>query len=187
LAPDKNALKDVIVNKDKPVVCKPNDEGSSVGTFIFKNIDDILLPKWGFGPVLIESYIPGQEISVPVMDDRALGVLELKPMEGFYDYTAKYQEGKTDHIYPARLPTAVTQQAHEWAVKAHDVLGCEGVSRTDFRYNPEEGEEGLYVLEVNTQPGLTSLSIVPEVAAYEGISFAQLLIWMIENARKPRQ
>lgn len=168
---------------DVPYVIKPIAEGSSLGVFIVDDLDN--LPKkpdnWTYGDkVLVEEYIPGQEISSVVIGDKGIGVLELAPKAGFYDYDAKYVDGKTEHFMPARMPEDDYQRCCDLAVQAHKVLGCRGVSRTDLRYNPKTKD--LYVLEVNTQPGFTPLSIVPEVAAYAGMSYKDLIKWMVENA-----
>lgn len=118
------------------------------------------------------------------MGGRSLAVTELQPHEGFYDYEAKYTDGKTTHLCPAPLPEAVSSQAKDAALAAHQALGCRGVSRADFRYDDTEGEPGkLYLLEINTQPGLTPLSLVPEQAAHMGIDFGALVSWMVEDAR----
>lgn len=168
-----------------PYVVKPIDEGSSVGVHIVWEGDNALplddLPPGR--PVLIEPYIPGRELTVSVMGDRALGVTELRPHAGFYDYTAKYTDGKTTHLCPAPLSDDVAKLAMDRAVAAHRALGCRGISRADFRYDDTNGGTGeLYMLEVNTQPGMTPLSLVPEQAAYAGISFGDLVEWMVENA-----
>ncbi len=173
----------------RPYVVKPIDEGSSVGVIIVRPGDNeapIHADDWPFGEeVLVEPFIEGRELTVSVMDDRALAVTELRPTAGFYDYEAKYTAGRTEHIVPARVPDAIYAQAMEQAVAAHRALGCRGVSRADFRYDdrPGLGEAGgLYLLEVNTQPGMTPLSLVPEQAAHCGISFADLVGWMLEQA-----
>ncbi len=133
--------------------------------------------------MLVEKYIAGRELTVSVMGDRALGVTELRPHAGFYDYTAKYTDGKTTHLCPAPIPDDVARQAMDHAIAAHRALGCRGVSRADFRYDDTAGEPGaLFMLEVNTQPGMTPLSLVPEQAAHAGISFEDLVEWMVENA-----
>jgi D-alanine-D-alanine ligase len=168
-----------------PYVIKPIAEGSSLGVYIVP--DPKVLPTrpadWSYGDkVMVEEYIPGQEISVAVMGDKALGALELAPKEGFYDYEAKYTDGKTIHHMPARMPEEDYKKALDLALKAHQALTCRGVTRTDIRYNPETRE--LFVLEVNTQPGFTPLSIVPEIAAHVGYSFSDLVGWMIEDAMK---
>ncbi|MGE4218409.1 MAG: D-alanine--D-alanine ligase [Alphaproteobacteria bacterium] len=169
-----------------PYVVKPVNEGSSVGVTIVQPGDNGPdMSNWRFGEeVLVETYIPGREITVAVMDDRALGVTELRPHAGFYDYTAKYTDGKTTHLCPAPIPAEVAQAAMDHAVVAHRALGCRGVSRSDFRYDDsQDGTRGLFILEVNTQPGMTQLSLVPEQAAHAGIGFGELVSWMVENAR----
>jgi D-alanine-D-alanine ligase len=170
---------------DRPYVIKPADEGSSVGVYIVQAgdnappLDDLPADR----PLLVEPYIPGREVTVAVMGERALGVTELKPLQGFYDYAAKYTEGRTTHLCPAPVPAEIAVQSMEYAVAAHQALGCRGVSRADFRYDDTGGEPGkLFMLEVNTQPGMTPLSLVPEQAALAGISFEDLVEWMVENA-----
>lgn len=171
----------------RPFVIKPNDEGSSVGVRIVLEGDNapLLAKDWPYGDsVLVEPYIPGHELTVAVMDGKPLAVTELKPHQGFYDYTAKYTEGKTEHLIPAPLPQVVTDAALAMARDAHRALGCRGVSRSDFRWDDSRpGSTGLYLLEVNTQPGMTPLSLVPEQAAYCGIDFPALVSWMVEHAR----
>jgi D-alanine-D-alanine ligase len=172
----------------RPYVVKPAAEGSSIGVRIVRagdNLPALGAGSWPFGPeVLVERYIPGRELTVGVMGDRALGVTELHPHTGFFDYEAKYTKGKTDHLIPAPIPTVVAEVAKNSALSAHAVLGCRGVSRCDFRFDDTRpGIEGLYLLEINTQPGMTPLSLVPEQAAYCGISFPDLVAWMVENAR----
>lgn len=186
----------VIANRDevlsgdvlpRPYVIKPLNEGSSVGVqIILEETEQTILKDetWPFGDeVMVESYIPGRELTVAVMGDRALGVTELTTSDGFYDYDAKYTDGITSHTVPADLPPAVYQAALDHAAAAHEILGCRGVSRADLRYDDTKGEPGdLYMLEVNTQPGMTPLSLVPEQAEYAGISFVDLVSWMVENA-----
>jgi D-alanine-D-alanine ligase len=172
---------------DIPFVIKPLNEGSSVGVTIVLTEADIPAPDsdaWTFGEfVMVEKYIPGRELTVAVMGDRALGVTEIRPRDGFYDYTAKYTEGKADHLIPAPVDDEISALAMEYAVRAHDTLGCRGVSRADFRYDDSgDGPGALFLLEINTQPGMTPLSLVPEQAAYAGISFSDLVCWMVENA-----
>ena len=172
---------------DIPFVIKPLNEGSSVGVTIVLTEADIPAPDsdaWTFGEfVMVEKYIPGRELTVAVMGDRALGVTEIRPRDGFYDYTAKYTEGKADHLIPAPVNDEIYAKAMEYAVRAHDTLGCRGVSRADFRYDDSGAAPGaLFLLEINTQPGMTPLSLVPEQAAYAGISFSHLVCWMVENA-----
>jgi len=171
----------------RPYVVKPTDEGSSVGVRIVMAGDNALpfeRDGWPYGEeVLVERYIPGRELTVSVMGDRALAVTELRPHEGFYDYAAKYTAGKTTHLVPAPVSEPITRACLDYALRAHQALGCRGVSRADFRYDDTKGGRGeLYLLEINTQPGMTPLSLVPEQAAYLGMSFAALVSWMVENA-----
>lgn len=171
----------------RPYVIKPLNEGSSVGVQIVT--EDANPPaldgkSWPFGDrVMVERYVAGREITVAVMGERALGVTELRTDDGFYDYNAKYTDGRTTHLVPAPLPPSVYQEALDHALAAHRILGCRGVSRADLRYDDTAGEPGhLYMLEVNTQPGLTPLSLVPELADHAGIDFVSLVSWMVENA-----
>jgi len=175
----------------RPYVAKPAAEGSSVGVRIVRAGDNELpldSASWRFAKeILVERYIPGRELTVAVMGERALAVTELRPHAGFYDYEAKYTAGKTEHLIPAPVPTLVAEAAKHMALAAHGALGCRGVTRSDFRYDDSQpGIEGLYLLEVNTQPGMTPLSLVPEQAAYCGIPFPDLVSWMVENARCDR-
>jgi D-alanine-D-alanine ligase len=169
-----------------PVVVKPAAEGSSVGVTIL--LDDDTRPIFARNDydrdsrVLVERYIPGRELTCAVMGDRPLAVTEIKPAQGFYDYRAKYTDGYAVHDVPARLPEPLYERVMGWALRAHRALGCRGVSRADFRFNPDEGENGLYILEVNTQPGMTPLSLVPEQAAYCGIGFAELVDRLVTEA-----
>jgi len=168
-----------------PFVVKPNNEGSSVGVMVIRQGDNrVTFDDWPYGDdVLVEQYIDGRELTVAVIGDRALGVTELRPNVGFYDYEAKYTDGKTEHLCPAPIPDEITELAMEYAVLAHQALGCRGVSRSDFRYDDTESSPGrLYMLEVNTQPGMTPLSLVPEQAAHAGMSMSDLVAWMVENA-----
>ena len=171
----------------RPYVIKPLNEGSSVGVRIVTENDGpspLGNQAWHFGPkVMVETYVPGHEIAVAVMGDRALGALEIRPREGFYDYDTKYVEGKADHLMPAPMPDDAYQAALDYAQRAHDALGCSGVTRADFRYDDSEGGLGLRLLEINTQPGMTPLSLVPEIAAYAGVSFSALVDWMVEDAQ----
>ena len=170
---------------EPPYVIKPNNEGSSVGVRIVMPGDNQPLGQpWPFGDTaLVEPYIPGRELTVAVLGERALGVTELRPHHGFYDYEAKYTEGKTVHLCPAPIPDSVAQQAMESAVIAHKALGCRGVTRSDFRYDGTQRSPGdLFLLEVNTQPGMTPLSLVPEQAAHIGMPFEDLVGWLVENA-----
>ena len=170
----------------RPFVIKPLNEGSSVGVRIVTDDDDAppLDGDWPFGDrVMVERYVPGRELTVAVMGERALAVTELRPREGFYDYDAKYTAGRTDHLIPAPVPEAIYEAALAHALDAHRALGCRGVTRADLRYDDTGGEPGrLYLLEINTQPGMTPLSLVPEQAAYCDIGFTQLVTWMVENA-----
>ena len=171
-----------------PYVIKPVNEGSTVGVHIAMNGEapsDLDVDDWAYGDeVLVERYIPGRELSVAVIGDRALGVIEIRPLSGFYDYEAKYSDGKASHVMPAPVVPEVYEEALRLALLAHRVLGCRGVSRADLRYDDTGGEPGcLYLLEVNTQPGMTPLSLVPEIAAHCGIGFADLVSLMVEDAR----
>lgn len=173
-----------------PYVVKPVAEGSSFGVIIVKEDrghppQELLREDWPYGEqVLVERYIPGRELTCGVMGDRALGVTEIiAKSEDFYGYDAKYAPGGSEHILPARLKPFIYQGIQMMAVKAHQALGCRGVSRTDFRFDDRgDGEGEIVVLETNTQPGMTSTSLVPEMAAHEGMSFAELVRWMVEDA-----
>jgi D-alanine-D-alanine ligase len=170
---------------DPPYVIKPNNEGSSVGVRIVLPGDNRPVAEdWVFGEVaLVEPYIPGRELTVAVLGETAMGVTELRPHQGFYDYEAKYTDGKTVHLCPAPIPDSIAQQAMESAVMAHRALGCRGASRSDFRYDDTQRNPGdLLLLELNTQPGMTPLSLVPEQAAHAGMSFEELVSWLVENA-----
>jgi len=167
----------------RPYVVKPLNEGSSVGVHIVT--DDARTPidttGWRFGEeVLVERYIPGREVTVAVLGDRALGVLEIQPLTRFYDYEAKYVAGRSRHVVPAPMPSADYEEALRLALLAHRTLGCRGVSRADFRYD-DEGD-GLSLLEINTQPGMTPTSLVPEIAAFAGMDFPALVDWLVEDA-----
>ncbi|MDI3307757.1 MAG: D-alanine--D-alanine ligase [Acetobacteraceae bacterium] len=171
-----------------PYVVKPPNEGSSVGVTIIRGGDNrraAIAREWPYGPrIMAESYIPGRELTVAVMGDRALAVTEIATHLPFYDYEAKYAEGGSRHTIPAPVHPQAAAQAMEVAVAAHRALGCRGVSRADFRYDDTAGEPGrLVLLEVNTQPGMTRTSLVPEQAAHCGIPFPALCAWMVEQAR----
>ena len=171
----------------RPFVVKPVNEGSSVGVRIVKNgtnLPPVDLEQWPPGTkLLVEKFIAGRELTVAVMGDRPLAVTEIRPRQGFYDYETKYTDGRADHIVPAQIPAEVYDRAMEWALTAHQALGCRGVSRADFRYDDTVKAAGdLYLLEVNTQPGMTPLSLVPEQAAYLNIGFPELCAWMVEHA-----
>ncbi|WP_421699567.1 D-alanine--D-alanine ligase [Ancylobacter sp.] len=177
----------------RPYVLKPNTGGSSVGVFIVREDQEhppqeLHRPDWGFGEDLVaERYIPGLELTCAVMGDQALGVIEIQSDLKFYDYEAKYAPGGSRHILPARILPNIYQKAQMLAVRAHRALGCRGISRTDFRYDDQTGDEsGLVCLEVNTQPGMTETSLVPELAAHAGHSFGELVRWMVEDASLDR-
>ena len=173
---------------EPPYVVKPVNEGSSVGVFIIRKGD--IRPPAALGSdtwtlsdeMMVEEFIPGRELTVAVMGDKALGVTEIKTDLAFYDYEAKYAAGGSSHILPADLPAAVTAEAMNLAVKAHQALACRGVTRTDFRYDDTGGKSRLILLETNTQPGMTPTSLVPEQAAHQGISYAKLCRWIVEDA-----
>ena len=171
---------------EPPYVIKPLDQGSSVGVHLIFGGDNAvpLDGDWPFGgQVLVERYIPGREIQVAVKGERALGAIEIRPKGRFYDYEAKYTEGRADHHMPAPIHPDAYAEALEIALTAHRALGCRGVTRADLRYDDTAGEPGrFYLLEINTQPGLTPLSLVPEIAAAVGIDFGQLVTWLVENA-----
>ncbi|MCR0984424.1 D-alanine--D-alanine ligase [Roseomonas populi] len=170
-----------------PYVVKPVREGSSVGVHILRSGDNRraeIAATWQWGEIIAEPYIPGRELTVAVMEDRALAVTEIDTSRTFYDYDAKYADGGSAHTIPARVPEAVAQRAMEVAVAAHAALGCRGVSRSDFRWDDSRpGADGLVLLEVNTQPGMTPTSLVPEQAAYRGITFPELCAWMVQQAQ----
>ncbi len=166
-----------------PYVVKPNNEGSSVGIYI--------VDKNANGParladdmpttVMVEEFIPGRELSTAVLGDRALGVTDILT-EGWYDYHAKYRLGGSTHIVPADIPADVFAACLDYAKRAHDALGCKGLSRTDFRWDETRGLDGLFLLETNTQPGMTATSLAPEQASHCGMDFPALCNWLIEDA-----
>ena len=173
--------------KDKkirfPIVVKPINEGSSLGVYICKNRTQFnskykkLIRE--YDRILVEEYIPGREIQVAIMGERALGAIELVPRREFYDYTAKYSStAQTEHIMPAPLSQRKYQEALSLGKRAHQLLGCRGITRSDFRFFKDE----FYLLETNTQPGMTKLSLVPEIAQYCGIKFEDLVVWMLKDA-----
>ena len=175
------------INKELrfPVVIKPLNEGSSVNVFITnkKNLDKILHKLRGYKKVLIEEFIGGREIQVAIMGDKKLGAIELKPKRKFYDYQAKYDmRSKTQHIIPVDLPKSKFNKVMDIAYKAHKIIGCRGVTRSDFKFF----NGNFYLLELNTQPGMTKLSLVPEIALYKGISFLKLIEWMLKDASKKK-
>jgi D-alanine-D-alanine ligase len=176
-----------------PYVIKPVAEGSSVGVFIVREDhkhppQELNRADWSFGErVLIEPYIPGKELTCAVIGDKALGVIEIVAATKFYDYEAKYAPGGSKHILPAPIAPAVYEECRRLSLAAHNALGCRGVTRADFRYDDSlAGFQGLACLEVNTQPGMTEVSLVPELAAHAGLSFEGLVRWMIEDASLDR-
>ena len=168
-----------------PVVVKPLNEGSSVNVYICKekNIRNILSSIKNYKKVIIEEFIGGREIQVAIMGNKKLGAIELKPKRKFYDYEAKYNvKANTQHIIPVDLPLNKIKEVMDMAFKAHKVIGCKGVTRSDFKFNNGK----FYLLEINTQPGMTRLSLVPEIAAYKGISFLKLIEWILKDANKQK-
>ena len=176
-----------------PYVIKPVCEGSSVGVHVVDRGSSappgtLLEERDVYGDeVMVEHFVAGRELTCAVMGDVALGVIDIVPAMGFYDYKAKYEEGGSHHILPAELPGDIYRKIQQYALKAHMALGCKGVSRADFRYDDSAGGEGeLVLLEVNTQPGMTGTSLVPELAAHAGHSFAELAHWMVQDASLER-
>jgi len=175
---------------ERPYVLKPINEGSSVGVAIVSSDGnygnpigrDVPGPWNEFDQLLAEPFIKGRELTVAVLNDEPLAVTELKPKAGFYDYAAKYTDGLTVHECPANVPDEIARAMMDMAAKAHRLLGCKGASRSDFRWDDERGEAGLYLLEVNTQPGMTPLSLVPEQAKTRGIAYGELVERLIEEA-----
>jgi D-alanine-D-alanine ligase len=172
-----------------PYVIKPVAEGSSVGVFIVREDhkhppQELTRADWAFGDrVLIEPYIPGKELTCAVMGDKALGIIEIVPTVKFYDYEAKYAPGGSKHLLPAPIDSAAYGEIQRLSLAAHRALGCRGVTRADFRYDDTQSSaKGLFCLEVNTQPGMTETSLVPEMAQYAGINFDDLVGWMVEDA-----
>jgi D-alanine-D-alanine ligase len=176
---------DLIKNIEKkfkfPVVIKPINEGSSVNVFICtkKNISRILNSMRIYKEIMIEEFIGGREIQVAIMGNKKLGAIELKPKRKFYDYKAKYSvNAKTEHIIPVELPKNKLNEVMDLSLKAHKIIGCKGVTRSDFKFYKNK----FYLLEINTQPGMTRLSLVPEIAKYRGISFIKLIEWILKDA-----
>ena len=168
-----------------PVVVKPINEGSSVNVFICtkKNINQTLKKMKSYKQVMIEEFIGGREIQVAIMGNKKLGAIELKPKRKFYDYQAKYNtNAKTQHIIPVNLQKNKLKEVLNIALKAHNKIGCRGVTRSDFKFYKNK----FYLLELNTQPGMTKLSLVPEIAAYQGISFYKLIEWILKDASTKR-
>ena len=176
----------------RPFVLKPVNEGSSVGVAIVTEEGNYGSPigrqvpgPWSeFDRLLAEPFIRGRELTVAVVGDEALAVTELKPKAGFYDYAAKYTDGLTQHVCPADVPREIADAMMDIALRSHRLLGCRGASRSDFRWDDERGDEGLFLLEVNTQPGMTPLSLVPEQAKSKGTSYAELVETLIAEALK---
>lgn len=174
----------------RPYVLKPVNEGSSVGVAIVTDQGnygnpigrDVSGPWQEFDELLAEPFIKGRELTTAVLGGKALCVTELKTKAGFYDYEAKYTEGLTEHICPADIPAEIEELCLDYALRAHQILGCKGTSRTDFRWDDEQGADGLYVLETNTQPGMTPLSLVPEQARQMGISYEDLVEIIVREA-----
>lgn len=174
----------------RPYVVKPVNEGSSVGVAIVTAEGnygspigrDVAGPWHEFDELLAEPFIRGRELTVAVLGDNALAVTELRPKSGFYDYESKYTDGLTEHICPADVPSDIAEAMMAIALRAHRLLGCRGTSRSDFRWDDERGVEGLFLLEVNTQPGMTPLSLVPEQARYLGMSYGELVETVIADA-----
>ncbi len=183
----------------RPYVLKPVNEGSSVGVAIVTDSSNYANPiardakgPWQeFDELLAEPYIKGREMTAAVVDfedgPRALAVTELRPKSGFYDFDAKYTDGMTEHVCPAELPDHIRDLCLEYALRAHKLLGCKGTSRTDFRWDEEQGEDGLFVLETNTQPGMTPLSLVPEQARYAGLEYGELVETVIAAALREKE
>ena len=174
----------------RPYVVKPVNEGSSVGVAIVTADGnygnpigrDVEGPWKHFDRLLAEPFIKGRELTVAVLNDEPLAVTELQPKAGFYDYDAKYTDGLTTHVCPAQVPDDIAKAMMDMAAEAHRLLGCRGASRSDFRWDDEQGEAGIFLLEVNTQPGMTPLSLVPEQAKVRGISYGELVERMIQEA-----
>ena len=185
---DKNKLEimKIIENKLKfPVVVKPINEGSSVNVYICtkKNISNILQLMKSYKQIIIEEFIAGREIQVAIMGNKKLGAIELKPKRKFYDYMAKYNtNAKTQHIIPVEISKNKLNEVTKMALNAHKVIGCRGVTRSDFKFYKNK----FYLLEINTQPGMTKLSLVPEIAAYNKISFIKLIEWILKDASTNR-
>ena len=178
-------IKKINNNLKFPVVVKPLNEGSSVNVYICnkKNVYKILNSLKSYKKIMVEEFIGGREIQVAIMGNKKLGAIELKPKRKFYDYEAKYNsKAKTQHIIPVKLKNNKLRELMDVALMAHKVIGCSGVTRSDFKYNNGK----FYLLEINTQPGMTKLSLVPEIAAFKGISFIELIEWILKDASKKK-
>ncbi|MEM7197371.1 MAG: D-alanine--D-alanine ligase [Pseudomonadota bacterium] len=175
-------------NKDllpRPYVLKPSSQGSSVGTYIFREDGNTKpdMHAWDYGTVLLEEFIPGAELTVSVLDGKAVGVTELRPASGFYDYTSKYTAHMTEHIFPAKIPQSLSDTLCTMAEQAHQILGCRSVTRADFRVDHlHDATPHIVLLEINTQPGMTPLSLVPEQTQGIGMDFPKLVQWIIQRA-----
>jgi D-alanine-D-alanine ligase len=177
-----NLIKNIEKKLKFPVILKPINEGSSVNVFICtkKNISRILSSMKIYKEIMIEEFIGGREIQVAIMGNKKLGAIELKPKRKFYDYEAKYSiNAKTEHIIPVKLPKNKLNEVLNLSFKAHKIIGCKGVTRSDFKFYKNK----FYLLEINTQPGMTKLSLVPEIAKYKGISFIKLIEWILKDAK----
>jgi D-alanine-D-alanine ligase len=180
-----NFIKEIDRKLKFPVVVKPINEGSSVNVYICtkKNIKKILNSMKSYKRVMIEEFIAGREIQVAIMGNKKLGAIELKPKRKFYDYQAKYNsKAKTEHIIPVNITKKKLEEVMNMALKAHKIIGCKGISRSDFKFYKNK----FYILELNTQPGMTKLSLVPEIANYNGIKFIKLLEWIINDSSTKR-
>jgi D-alanine-D-alanine ligase len=191
-------VKDIVISRfdvakqttiKPPFVIKPVNQGSSVGVFIIRPGDnrppeELTKPEWNLGEeVMVEEFVPGRELTVAVMDGKPLAVTDIVPRTQFYDFESKYAAGGSEHVIPAKISKRAYDEAMDIAQRAHAALGCRGVSRTDLRYDDTQGEPGrMIILETNTQPGMTPTSLVPEQAAYKGVSYGALCRWMIEDA-----
>ena len=191
-------VKDIVISRhevskqtaiERPFVIKPVNQGSSVGVFIIRPGDNrppeqLTSSDWNLGDqVMVEEFVPGRELTVAVMDGKPLAVTEIVAKTKFYDFEAKYSDGGSEHVVPARIPAKIYDEAMDISVRAHVALGCRGVSRTDLRYDDTKGEPGrLIILETNTQPGMTPTSLAPEQASFKGISYGALCRWMVEDA-----
>lgn len=166
-----------------PYVVKPNDEGSSVGVYIVQDRANAPPQLSAQMParVMVETYAPGRELTTAVLGERALGVTDIQT-DGWYDYDAKYKPGGSTHVFPAELPAEITAACLDYALRAHRALGCRGLTRSDFRWDEARGLDGLILLEVNTQPGMTPTSLAPEQAAHSGIDFPALCDWIVKEA-----
>lgn len=188
VAESRMACRDEVIAHDvmaRPYVVKPSNEGSSVGVKILFEKDNFHFTKetWPYGEaVMVEKYIPGRELTCAVLDDAALGVTEITTKSGFYDYENKYTEGGSIHICPAQIPEKIYEEVRQMALTAHRALGCRSLTRSDFRWD-EKGDGKVYILETNTQPGMTPFSLSPELAAHAGIDFNALVARILATAR----